>query len=123
MGARALELLRGVEERLRGDAAHVQAGAAVALALLHHGGLEAELRGADRAHIAAGASSDDDEIVGHVPLPQTSCPGTARASTPSRGVGSREWPARPAMTVLGPKAVSTHVESALSLLVDALSSL
>ena len=34
-------------------------------ALLHHGRLQAELRGADGADITAGAGSDDDEIVGH----------------------------------------------------------
>ena len=55
----------GVQQRLGGDAADIEAGAAVRLALLHDGGLQAELRGADGAHIAAGAGADDDEIVGH----------------------------------------------------------
>ena len=60
-----LEHLRGVKQRLGGDAADVEAGAAERLALLDHGDLHAELRGADRADIAAGAGADDDEIIGH----------------------------------------------------------
>ena len=35
------------------------------LALLDDGDLHAELRGADGAHIAAGAGADDDKVVGH----------------------------------------------------------
>ena len=60
-----LEHLRGVQQRLRRDAADVEAGAAVGRALLDHRDLHAELRRADRADIAAGAGADDDEIVGH----------------------------------------------------------
>ena len=45
-----LELFGRMQESLRGDAADVEAGAAVRLALLDDGGLQAELRGANRAH-------------------------------------------------------------------------
>ena len=65
MLARLLEQLGGVQQRLRRDAADIEAGAAMGLALLDHGHLEAELRRPDGADIAAGAGSDDDEIVGH----------------------------------------------------------
>ena len=60
-----LEHCGGVQQGLRGNAADVEAGAALRLALLHDGRLQAELRGADGADIAAGAGADDDEIVGH----------------------------------------------------------
>ena len=60
-----LEQLGGVQQRLRRDAADVEAGAAEGRALLDHRDLHAELRRADRADIAAGAGADDDEIVGH----------------------------------------------------------
>ena len=62
---RLLEALGGVQQRLRRDAADVEAGAAMGLALLDHGGVQPELRRANGADIAAGAGSDDDEIVGH----------------------------------------------------------
>ena len=52
---RVLEKFRRVEQRLGRDAADVEAGAAERLAALGAGGLEAELRGADRGDIAAGA--------------------------------------------------------------------
>ena len=61
---RLLEQLGGVQQRLGRDAADVEAGAAMRRALLDHGDLQAELRGADGADIAAGAGADDDEIVG-----------------------------------------------------------
>ena len=63
--ARLLERLGGVQQGLRGDAADVEAGAAVGGPLLHHGRLEAELGGPDGADVTAGAGADDDEIVGH----------------------------------------------------------
>ena len=70
--AEARELMRGLaeffrrlEQRLRGNAADVEAGSAMRLALFDDGDLEAELRRPDRADIAAGAGSDDDEIIGH----------------------------------------------------------
>ena len=62
---RLVEHLGGVQQRLRGDAADVEAGAAERLALLDHGDLHAELGGADGADIAAGAGADDDDIVSH----------------------------------------------------------
>jgi len=54
--------LGGVEQRLGGDAAAVQAGAAC-LALFHNGGLEAQLRCAQCRFIAAGTCADDDELI------------------------------------------------------------
>ena len=59
-----LEQLGGVQQGLRGDAADVEAGAAMGGALLDHRDLQPELRRADRADIAAGAGADDDEVVG-----------------------------------------------------------
>src|SRR5205823_13895331 len=58
--ARLLEALRRMQQRLRGDAADIEAGAAEGLLLLDHRHLHAELRRADRADIAAGAGTDDD---------------------------------------------------------------
>jgi hypothetical protein len=49
------------QQRLGRDAAPVEADAAQMLALDDHG-LHAELRGADRGDIAAGAAADDHEI-------------------------------------------------------------
>ncbi len=63
--SRLLEHLGGVKQRLRGDAADVEAGAPERLALLDHGDLQAELGGADRADVAAGAGADDDKIITH----------------------------------------------------------
>ena len=60
---RLVEHFGGVEQRLRRDAADVEAGAAEASSLFRHGDFHPELRGADRADIAAGAGADDDEIV------------------------------------------------------------
>ena len=54
--------LGGMQQRLGGDAADVEAGAAEGGALLDHGHLQAELRRPDGAHIAAGAGADDDQI-------------------------------------------------------------
>ena len=65
MIARLLEHVRGMQQRLRRNAADIEAGAAMGLALLDDGGLEAELRCPDGADIAAGTGADDDEIVGH----------------------------------------------------------
>ncbi len=60
---RLVEHLGGIEQRLGGNAADVQARAAERLALLDDGDLHAELRGADRADIAARAGAEDNEIV------------------------------------------------------------
>ena len=65
-----VELARAVEQRLRRDAADAQAGAAErGLAVLAErgvdaGGLQAELRGADRGVVAGGAGADDDDVEG-----------------------------------------------------------
>ena len=59
---RFLEQLGGVEQRLGRDAADVEAGAAERLAAFGAGGLEAELRGADRGDIAAGAGADHQDV-------------------------------------------------------------
>ena len=55
-------LLAGVQERFARDAADVEAGAAECGAFFHESDLEAELLGAERADVAAGAGTDDDEI-------------------------------------------------------------
>ena len=54
--------LGGMQQRLRGNAADVEAGAAERRALLDHRHLQPELAGANGAHIAAGACPDDDQI-------------------------------------------------------------
>src|SRR5690606_21519593 len=53
----------GVEHCLRGDAADVEAGAAERFAALGAGGLQAQLGGADRGDVAAGAGADDEDVV------------------------------------------------------------
>src|SRR5690606_11270429 len=58
-----LEQLGAVEQRLRRNAADVEARAAERLAAFGAGGLEPELRGADRGDIAAGTGSDDEDVV------------------------------------------------------------
>ncbi|MCY1441296.1 hypothetical protein D9M71_576050 [compost metagenome] len=50
--------LGGVDQRLGGDAADVQAGAAQG-GTLHQHGADAELAGADGGDVAAGAAADD----------------------------------------------------------------
>ena len=59
--AEYLEGVRGVDERLGGDAADVQAGATRLRAFGQHGG-NAQLPGADGRHIAAGAAADDQQF-------------------------------------------------------------
>ena len=54
----------GGEEGLARNAANVEAGAAESGALVNESDLEAELGGAEGAHIAAGAGADDDQIEG-----------------------------------------------------------
>ena len=62
--ARLLVKLGSVQQRLRGDAADIEAGAAEGGVFLDDRGFQSELRGAYRAEIAAGSGTDDDEIVG-----------------------------------------------------------
>ncbi len=52
----------GVQHRLRGDAAAVEAGAPE-LVLLDDDGREAQLHGADRGGVAGAASAQDDDVV------------------------------------------------------------
>ena len=63
-----LQRVRVLEQRLGRNAAPQQAGAAERLLLLDDGDLQAELRGADRGDVAAGAGADHDDVVflGHV---------------------------------------------------------
>ena len=71
--ARMLEMLARLQQCFRRDAADVGAGAAgrwatlVVFPLIDAGGVEAELRGPDRGHVAARAAADDDDIklLGH----------------------------------------------------------
>ena len=60
-----VENLGRAQQRLGGNAAPVEADAAEIVAL-DDGGLEAELRGADRGDIAAGAGADDQDVEGSV---------------------------------------------------------
>ena len=97
MVAGVLEVLGGLQERLRRDAADVGAGAArgraalVVLPLVDAGGREAELRSADRGDVSAGPGADHDDVKfvgGHVrcrtgvwpdlPTRPSSRPGQAR---------------------------------------------
>ena len=52
-----------VQERLGGDTADVEAGAAERLAALNHSGFQPKLGAADRADITAGAGADDDDVI------------------------------------------------------------
>ena len=54
---------RGVQQRLGGHTADIEAGAAERRALLHHGDLQAQLARADAGVVAAGAAADDDDVV------------------------------------------------------------
>ena len=54
--------LGAVQQRLRRDAADVQAGAAEQAALVDARGAHPELRGADRGHVAARAAADHHEV-------------------------------------------------------------
>jgi hypothetical protein len=92
---RAPDLLvevRGDDPCLGRDAAPVEARAAQLL-LLDDGGLEAELRGADRGNVAARAGAHDDELkvlaIGHGGT-RVSC-GRTRGASRTR---TKEWNAR-----------------------------
>src|SRR5438067_1774461 len=58
-----LQRMRVFEQRLRRNAAPIQAGAAQRFLLLDDGRLEPELRGADRGDVAAGAGADHNHVV------------------------------------------------------------
>ena len=80
-----VEVLGGLQQRLGGNAADVEAGAAEAHLALRvvvglgfaAGGAEAELRGADGGDVAAGAAADDEhvELFGHLRSPAAGAPG------------------------------------------------
>src|SRR5436190_7207446 len=55
-------VIAGSEECFAWDAPYVEAGAAELFVLFDDGGLQAELRGANRRDISAGSRTDDDEI-------------------------------------------------------------
>ncbi len=55
------EFVRRMDERLGGDAADIEAGAA-RLAFFDDDGVDAELSGADGADIAARAGADDEKL-------------------------------------------------------------
>ena len=59
-----LERVRVLEQRLRGDAAPIEARAAERRLALDHGHVQAELGGADRGDVAAGARADNQDVVG-----------------------------------------------------------
>ena len=72
---RLLVQLGRVQHRLRRNAADVEAGAAKRLAPFGAGGLQPQLRRADRRDIAAGTGADDNEVVveiGHSNIPYRS---------------------------------------------------
>src|SRR5260370_22969 len=62
-GAGGVEQRRGLEQRLGGDAAAVQAGAAHLLALHHRGG-QPQLGGAVGCHVAPRPPTDDGDVAG-----------------------------------------------------------
>ena len=55
--------VRGVEERLRGDAADVEASATERGALLNAGGLKTELASLDGGNVTAGARANHHDIL------------------------------------------------------------
>jgi len=55
--------MRVLEQRLGRDAAPDEARASQRFLFLHDGDLLAELRAADRRHVAAGSSADDDDVI------------------------------------------------------------
>ncbi len=57
-----LERFGGLQQRLGGNAADIEAGAAQRRALFHAGDLQAKLGCADGADIAAWAGPDDDDV-------------------------------------------------------------
>ena len=74
---RLVQHVAGMQQGLGGDAADVQAGSAKSLAALDHADLQAQLRRADGADIAAGAGADHDEIIHGSSFCQTAAGGFA----------------------------------------------
>ena len=60
---RVVEQVRGVQERLGGDAPHVQAGAAQGASPLDAGDFQPELRALDGGDVSAGAAADHDDVL------------------------------------------------------------
>ena len=58
-----VKLVRGVQQRLGRDTAHVQTGAAQCIAPFDHGGFQPKLGAADGADIAAGTGADYDNVI------------------------------------------------------------
>ncbi len=58
-----------VQQRLGGNAADIEAGAAIGRALFDDSDIEAQLRRLDRANITAGAGADYNYIICHVLVP------------------------------------------------------
>src|SRR5262249_46104351 len=86
-----LEVLARVEQGLAGDAADVEARAAERRVLLHACGLEAELRRADRGHVAAGTRADPDQVearLAHEGLPPRPACVRGPPGAPSRAPGT-----------------------------------
>ena len=57
-----VQRVAGVQQRLRGDATDVQAGAAERVAAFDNGGLQSQLGAADGADIAPRTGADDDDV-------------------------------------------------------------
>ena len=80
-GLRHLERVRVFEQRLGGNAAPDEAGAAERLLALDHRHLQAQLRGANRRHVPAGARANHYDVV-FVRQPRSLVP------TPSMSLGT-----------------------------------
>src|SRR5205085_10524318 len=104
---RLLEKLGGMQQRLRGDAADVEAGAAVRLALLDDRGVQAELRRPDGADVAPGAGSDDDEIVGHEVLALDNHSAAERRARKRAASSSTIWVSMRMRVASGQKSISS----------------
>src|SRR5690606_15784307 len=99
-----VEQFRSVQQRLRGNAADIEAGAAEGRPFLDHRDLHPELRRADRRNIAAGSRTNDREIesIRHdvsapLRLRQAPCPTLMTPmglDQPPRGRNPRRRPAR-----------------------------
>ena len=77
--AEAVRRARGVDQRLRGDAADIEAGSAQPVAF-DQDRVEAKLAGADRGDIAARAAADDENLAAklvHVLAPKAELPSPA----------------------------------------------
>src|SRR5262249_4801733 len=94
--------LAGVEQRLAGDAADVQARAAQGSAFVDARHLHPQLRGADRRHVAARAGTDHYQVVTlcHVLGPWSLVPGPW-SRIAGQGPGTRDQSTLPAASAPG----------------------